>query len=111
MEMMGALGFTASGTLPEKSKNEFVMLSKVIANMGPMITVVDCNIDGEKITAYDELVLKFEAMNVLSTIASRILMALTDGITAKKKKPSKMPSSSGEILAPVASLSGKTQAS
>jgi hypothetical protein len=65
--------------------NEFILLSKVIANMGFLIDSVAVKIDDREIKDYEALTKEMAAMTPLCTIAGRVMEALNGGAEERKK--------------------------
>lgn len=88
LELWGKVGIDHTSATQADSPvgNPFLMMSKIIANMGVLITKVDCQIDGVKITTYEELCKHLPAMNDLCVVAGRIMESMNGGSEAKKKQ-------------------------
>ena len=87
LELWGKSGIDPA-TISESgspANNPFLMMSKIIANMGHLITKVDCKIGDEKITSHDDLCKNVSAMGDLCQVAGRIMEAMNGGSEAKKK--------------------------
>lgn len=89
LEILAVIGVKSSG-IDKADSNELLMLSRVIANMGKLVLKVDCEVDGVKVTDFETICMKFEAMTMLSNIAGQIMQTIQGGLQAKKKQ-SKTP--------------------
>jgi hypothetical protein len=87
LELYARMGVTPQSLTDQEAsiQNPFMLMSKLIAHMGFLVTKVECEIDGSKITKYDELTQHMSAMADLCAVAGSILQAMNGGSEAKKK--------------------------
>jgi len=65
--------------------NSFMLMSKVIANMGYLVSKVEYTIGDKAIKDYESLCKEMSAMADLCAVARRIVEAMNGGSEAKKK--------------------------
>lgn len=88
LELMARVGMTGAKEDQDNAdlKNGLLIVSKVIAHMGPMIISVKTDFGEGKIESYNELVKCSQAMAPLISVASRITEAMQGGSEIKKKR-------------------------
>lgn len=82
--LLAKIGVKRDG-MSEDDQNELVMLSKLIANIEPFITKVECKFGDAEVKTFDKVCEHFQAMPALSAIAGDILSVINGGAEAKKK--------------------------
>lgn len=88
LELYARMGVTPQDLTDQGAsiQNPFMLMSKIIAQMGFLITKVDVTIDEQKVDTYDELTKHASAMADLCAVAGSILNAMNGGSEAKKKR-------------------------
>ena len=87
LELWGRMGVNPNDLKDKKAPihNSFMLLSKVIANMGFLIVSVNCKFGDKAVKDYEALCSEMLAMTDLCAVASRIIEAMNGGSEAKKK--------------------------
>jgi len=93
LELWGRMGLTTSDFKKDAKndlmKNDFMLMSKVLAHMGFLIRKVDMKVRDTEVKSYEAAVTHFPLMGDLCEVAGRILKAMMDGASEEKKKPSR----------------------
>lgn len=88
LELWGRIGIDPNklDDTSSPANNVFILISKIIANMGHLVIKIDVMIDDAKVTTYDDLCKDMRATKDLCAIAGRVLEAMNGGSDAKKKQ-------------------------
>lgn len=87
LELWGRMGVSPE-ELSDKAasiQNPFMLMSKVIAHMGFLVSKVDCKYGDKHVKDYDALCSEMGAMADLCAVAGRVMEAMNGGSSAKKK--------------------------
>lgn len=84
--LMGKMGISSNvAKIQEDDGQAFVLMSKLISNIGPMITKVSIKDGDALIDSYEKACESLACMNLLSLASGRILEGLNGGSVVKKK--------------------------
>ena len=87
LELYARMGVTPQDLTDQGAsiQNPFMLMSKLIAQIGFLVTKVEVEINEQKIDSYEELTKHAAAMADLCAIAGSVLNAMNGGAEAKKK--------------------------
>jgi len=88
LELYARMGVTPQDLSDQGAsiQNPFMLMSKLIAQIGFLVTKVEVEINEQKIDSYEELTKHAAAMTDLCAIAGTILTAMNGGPESKKKR-------------------------